>query len=91
MSEAEWSVQFAPAAVRALERLPFKIASAVVEFCTRTLPTDPYRMTQPLRRELEGWRVARRGDYRVTIKILEDEGTLLVGWIEHRANIYRGR
>jgi len=36
-----WSVQLSPTAVRALDRLPGKIAAAVVEFVTGTLPTDP--------------------------------------------------
>ena len=86
---AAWSVQLSPTAVRALDRLPHKIALAIVEFATGTLPTDPYRLSKPLRYELEGWRVARRGDYRITFRPLEDDRVLYVGRIEHRAHIYR--
>ncbi|WP_331206154.1 type II toxin-antitoxin system RelE family toxin [Mycobacterium avium] len=61
----------------------------MAEFITGTLPADPYRLSKPLRFEFTGWRVARRGDYRVTFRILEDDRVLLIGRIEHRAHIYR--
>ena len=86
---APWSVQLSPTAVRALHRLPHKIAAAIAEFVTVALPTDPYRLSKPLRFEFEGWRVARRGDYRVTFRTLEDDRVLYIGRIEHRAHIYR--
>lgn len=87
--DQSWSVRLALSAVRALDRLPHKVAAAIVEFVTATLPTDPYRMSKPLRHELAGWRVARRGDYRVTFRILDDDHALLIGRVEHRAHIYR--
>jgi mRNA-degrading endonuclease RelE of RelBE toxin-antitoxin system len=87
--DAPWSVQLSPTAVHALDRLPHKIAAAIVEFVTGTLPADPYRLSKPLRFELEGWRVARRGDYRVTFRALEDDRVLYIGRIEHRAHVYR--
>jgi mRNA interferase RelE/StbE len=87
--DAPWSVQLSPTAVRALDRLPHKIAAAIVEFVTGTLPADPYRLSKPLRFEFEGWRVARRGDYRITFRALEDDRVLSVGRIEHRAHTYR--
>jgi mRNA interferase RelE/StbE len=87
--DAPWSVQLSPTAVRALDRLPHKIAAAIVEFVTGALPADPYRLSKPLRFEFEGWRVARRGDYRVTFRAIEDDRALYVGRIEHRAHVYR--
>lgn len=84
-----WSVRLSPGAIRALERLPHKVAAAVAEFITTTLPTDPYTMSKPLRFELEGWLVARRGGYRVTFRVLPNEHTLYIGRIEHRAHSYR--
>jgi len=51
----------------------------IVEFSTVTLPADPHRLSKPLRYQLSGWRVARRGDYRVTFPILDDDRVLLVG------------
>ncbi|BBU22620.1 type II toxin-antitoxin system RelE/ParE family toxin [Mycobacterium xenopi] len=85
----QWSVQLSPSAVRALDRLPHKVAAAIVEFVTVTLPIDPYRLSKPLRFEFEGWRVARRGDYRVTFRALTDGHVLFIGRIEHRAHVYR--
>lgn len=84
-----WSVQLSPAAIRALDRLPHKVSAAIAEFVTATLPTDPYTMSKPLRFELEGWRVARRGNYRVVFRALRDDRLLFIGRIEHRAHAYR--
>ncbi len=86
---APWSVQLSPTAIRALDQLPHKVAAAIAEFITATLPTDPYRLSKPLRFELSGWRVARRGDYRVTFRLLDDDRVLLIGRVEHRAHVYR--
>ncbi|HEU0207310.1 MAG TPA: type II toxin-antitoxin system RelE/ParE family toxin [Pseudolysinimonas sp.] len=86
-----WDVQLAPAAVRGLERLPPRIAAAVVEFVTATLPTNPERMSKPLRGDLDGLRSARRGDYRVLFSLDEAMGTLIVERIAHRADVYRPR
>lgn len=80
-----WSVHMAPAAARALDRLPHRASGAIVGFITATLPGDPRPLSRPLRHELSGWRVARRGDYRVTFRILEDNRLLLIGRIEHRS------
>lgn len=87
----EWRVEFSSAAVRSLDRLPEKVAAAVVEFTTGTLPTNPHRLSKQLQAELAGWRVARRGSYRVTFQILDHDRVLLVGRIDHRADIYRRR
>ena len=84
-----WAVQLAPSAVRGLDRLPPRIAVAVVEFITATLPTNPERMSKSLRGELEGLRSARRGDYRVLFSPDEATATLLVVRIAHRADVYR--
>ena len=83
-----WDVQLAPSAVRGLDRLPPRIAAAVVEFVTATLPTNPERMSRPLRGEFEGLRSARRGDYRVLFSLDEATSTLLVVRIAHRADVY---
>jgi mRNA interferase RelE/StbE len=87
----EWQVVVTPGAIRAVERLPEKVAVAVVEFITATLPTNPWRLGIPLRYELEGWHTARRGDYRVTYRIDEENERLVIGRVEHRINVYRAR
>lgn len=76
-------------AVRTLDRLPEKNAAAIVEFITRALQDSPVRLSKPLRYELEGWRTARRGDYRVTFRLDETAHTITVGRIEHRRDVYR--
>ncbi|BBZ07646.1 hypothetical protein MDOR_18150 [Mycolicibacterium doricum] len=68
--DASWSVRLSPAADWALQRLPHKVAAAIAEFITVALPADPYRVSKPLKFQFEGWRVARRGDYRVTFRLL---------------------
>jgi mRNA interferase RelE/StbE len=87
--DTPWSVQLSPSAARALDRLPHKVATAIAKFVTATLPSEPYRLSKPLRFEFEGWRVARRGDYRVTFRILDADRVLYIGRIEHRAHAYR--
>ncbi|QOR69599.1 type II toxin-antitoxin system RelE/ParE family toxin [Ruania alkalisoli] len=84
-----WEVQFAPSAVRGLDRLPPRIVGAVVEFITVTLPTNPERMSKPLAGELEGYRSARRGDYRVIFSLDDATSELLVIRVAHRADVYR--
>ena len=86
-----WQVQFAPSPIRALDQLPTKIVAAVIEFATVTLPSNPERMSKPLRGELEGLRSARRGDYRVLFSLDEATGALLIVRIGHRADVYRSR
>lgn len=84
-----WPVEFSPSAIRGLERLPPKVAAAVVEFITRTLPENPERMSRPLRGEFEGLRSARRGDYRVVFQLDAEPARLLVVRVAHRADAYR--
>lgn len=74
---------------RDLERLPHKIAAAIVEFITGALADNPLRLSKPLRAELASYRSARRGDYRVLFRIDEDKRALLVVAVKHRAHIYR--
>lgn len=76
---------------RSLERLPHKIAVAIVEFITGALADNPWRLSKPLRAELASYRSARRGDYRVLLRIDEDQRTVLVVAVKHRAHIYRTR
>lgn len=84
-----WRVQFSPGALRGLERLPPRIAAAVVEFATVTLPSNPERMSKPLRDDLEGLRSARRGDYRILFSLDDADRVLLVVRIAHRSSVYR--
>lgn len=82
-------VRVGPAARRQLHRLPTGVAFALTEFVTVTLPRNPLRLSKPLRGELEGLRSARRGDYRVLVRVDEEAGVVLVVRVAHRAEAYR--
>lgn len=88
MSEP-FAVRIGPAARRQLHRLPARIAVAVVGFVTVTLPENPLWLTKPLGGEFEGLRSARRGDYRVLVRVDEVTRVVLVVRVAHRAQVYR--
>ncbi len=84
-----YEVQASSEAIRGLNRLPAKVAAAVVEFMTVALAENPQRLSKALRGDLEGYRSARRGDYRILIRIDEEVQTVLVIRVDHRAHAYR--
>ncbi len=86
-----WRLLVAPAAERALARLPEGVAAAVVEFMVGPLLEAPTRVGRPLQRELAGYWSARRGAYRVVYRLDEVEGTARVVRIDHRSDVYRPR
>ncbi len=71
--------------------LPEKVATAAIEFVYGPLADNPQRVGKPLRFELEGLHVARRGDYRVIYEIDDGVKRIVVHVIEHRVNAYRRR
>lgn len=91
MSAKQWRVAIMPSGQRTLRRLPEKNATAIVEFITRTLTTNPARVGKPLNKELVGQYVARRGAYRVVYRLDEPTGYVVVTRIDHRADVYRKR
>ena len=86
-----WQLVVAPSAERALGRLPEAVASAVVEFMVGPLVDDPYLIGGPLKRELAGYRSARRGPYRIVYAIEESDRVVRVVRLDHRSDIYRPR
>ncbi len=86
-----WKVELTSAFQRDLGRLPPRIATAIIEFVTAVLPENPARMSKPSTGDLEGYRAARRGDYRVTIRLDDDTQVIVVFRVAHRAHAYRGR
>lgn len=78
-------------AQRDLQRLPHKVAAAIVEFITGALADSPRRLSKPLRNQLAQYRSARRGDYRVLLSIDEERRVVIVVGIKHRAHAYRHR
>lgn len=86
-----YAIELSGEARRCLQRLPAKVAPAIVEFLTGPLVGDPHRLGKPLSGDLAGLRSARRGDYRVLIRIDDDAKTVLVVRIDHRADVYHPR
>ena len=91
MTDPEWVLQVAASAERQLDRLPERIAAAVVEFIVGPLCENPRRVGHPLQRELEGLWSARRGAYRVIYSIDDGNMTVTVLRIDHRSDVYRPR
>jgi mRNA interferase RelE/StbE len=86
-----YGIELSGEARRGLHRLPAKAAVAIVEFITGPLAADPIRLSKPLGEDLVGIRTARRGDYRVLLRIDDAPHTVLVVRIDHRAQVYRPR
>ncbi|HET7387619.1 MAG TPA: type II toxin-antitoxin system RelE/ParE family toxin [Nocardioidaceae bacterium] len=86
---APYVVRITARADRDLRRLPEKVATACVEFIYGALAENPHRVGKPLKRELAGLHVARRGDYRVVFAIVEDDRAIAVFHIDRRSDIYR--
>ncbi|HEX4093713.1 MAG TPA: type II toxin-antitoxin system RelE/ParE family toxin [Trebonia sp.] len=80
-----------PAAARALQRMPEKIASACWEFIHGPLAENPYRVGQPLLEPLAPQYSARRGEYRVLYLIEDGQVTIIITSAIHRADAYRAR
>lgn len=84
-----WAVAVTSRFDRDLARLPPRIATAIVEFVTAVLPESPERLTKPLTGDLSGYRSARRGDYRVLVRLDEETRVIVLHRVAHRAHVYR--
>jgi mRNA interferase RelE/StbE len=71
------------------ERLPSRVASAVVELITGPLVRNPHRLGKELAEPFSVCRAARRADYRIIYRL--DEGQRLVELLTvgDRADAYR--
>ena len=85
-----YEVVFSRSARRALEReLPEKVATAAFEFIMGALRHDPRKVGKPLREPLAPLFAARRGDYRVIYRIIDQRLVIEVVSIVHRRDAYR--
>ena len=91
MTDSPWRLVVAGPARRAVDRLPSKIAVAVLDFMLGPLLENPHRVGKPLRGELSGLNSARVGAYRVVHEIGAEGHTVRVVYIDHRADVYRPR
>ena len=84
-----YRVQVARTAARQLaEHLPEAVAAACVEFLYGTLADNHHLVGAPLRKPIEGYWRARRGEYRVRYTIDESTHTVRVLDISHRRDAY---
>ena len=91
MSDCPHDLRVAASAERQLDRLPERVAAAVVEFMLGPLRENPRRVGHPLQRELAGLWSARRGAYRVVYEIDDEQAMITVLRLEHRSDVYRPR
>lgn len=91
MTPRTWDLVVAGPGRRAIDRLPAKVALAVLDFMVGPLLQEPHRVGKPLRGELIGLHSARVGAYRVVYEIDEEAHTVRVIYVNHRADVYRPR
>ena len=89
MSRRRYDIDWTRSAFRGLDRLPEKAAVACIEFVYGALAENPQRVGGTLRRDLDGKRSARRGDFRVICEIDEEAGSVTIIAVAHRSDVYR--
>ena len=89
MSSSSYEIDWAASALRSIDRLPEKIATACVAFLYGSLAENPQRVGRALRFDLQGKHSARRGDFRVIYEIDEQQRVVTVIAIDHRSDVYR--
>lgn len=83
-----WRLQIASSARRDLNDIPERYAAAVIELLPM-IAANPRRLGKPLKFELGGKWVARRGPYRVIYALDEGTRTVAILAVAHRADAYR--
>lgn len=87
---ARYEIRLSRSAVRALEvELPEPVAAAAWQFIDGPLRENPRRVGEPLREPLAPLYSARRGEYRVLYRIVENLLLIDVVRIAHRRDAYR--
>lgn len=85
-----YEVRFTRSAKRALTTdLPDKVATAVWNFVMGALRDDPQRVGKQLKPPLFPLYSARRGEYRVIYRIVEDVVLVEIIAVAHRRGSYR--
>lgn len=87
MTTQRWALVVAGPARRAIDRLPGRVAAAVLGFLLGPLLENPQRVGKPLRGELAGLYSARVGTYRVVYAISDDIHVVRVVYIDHPTDI----
>lgn len=84
-----YEVVFTRSARRALtNELPESVAAAAYEFIVGPLRENPGRVGKPLREPLAPLWAARRGEYRILYRIIEQQLVIEVVSVVHRRDAY---
>jgi len=86
-----YQVEITPEGLRHLNQLPDKVRAAVIETILGSIAENPQRAGKPLRGELIGLYLARRGEFRVIYEVDEDAKSVLIHRAPHRRDAYRNR
>lgn len=87
---ARYEVRFSRSAKRALTHdLPEKVAAAAYEFITGILAGNPQKLGKQLNEPLYPLYSARRGEYRVIYRIVNEKLVIEIISIVHRRDAYR--
>ncbi|HIZ37004.1 MAG TPA: type II toxin-antitoxin system RelE/ParE family toxin [Candidatus Ruania gallistercoris] len=90
MTDDPYDVQLTAPALRALGRIPEKLADAVLALCAGPLAENPLRVTKPLTGQLSKYRSAYVGiAYRMLVRVDHDRRIVYVVRVAHRADAYR--
>jgi mRNA interferase RelE/StbE len=85
-----FEVRFTASAKRALsESLPEKVATAAWNFIMGALRDNPYRVGKQFAEPLFPLYSARRGEYRVIYRIVDETLVIEIVTIAHRRDAYR--
>ena len=85
-----YEVRFTRSATRALtEQLPEKVATAAWAFIMGALRDNPQRVGRQLKEPLFPLYSARRGEYRVIYRILDEVLVIEILTVAHRRDSYR--
>ena len=85
-----FEVRFTRFAKRALtDELPEKVATAAWNFIMGALRENPHRVGKQLKEPLFPLYSARRGEYRVIYRILDDAVIIEIVAVAHRRDAYR--
>jgi mRNA-degrading endonuclease RelE of RelBE toxin-antitoxin system len=88
---ANYRLTYSATAIRGFDKIPRKIADAILAFCEGPLLENPHRVGKPLRAPFDGEYTAKRGSYRIIYFIVEDQVMVQVVRLEHRSTVYRSR
>ena len=85
-----YEVRFTRSAKRSLALvLPEKVATAAMNFIMGALSENPHRVGKQLKAPLFPMYSARRGEYRVIYRILDDVVVIEIVAVAHRRDSYR--